>query len=80
MTKLEKHFDEWAKSVNLFTKPELQQVMMKMSFYSGVLVMFGLMGDISYELDEDTAIKSLDDIDEELQEKMKFILEEIDNL
>jgi len=80
MTRLESHFDSWAKSVQLFSKGNNQQVMMKMAFYSGVLSMFTMMGDVSYELDEDKAIKSLDDLDEEIKEKMKFIIEEMNNL
>lgn len=77
MTKLESLYTEWAKSVRLFAKPKNQQVMMTMSFYSGVMTMFRLVNDIAFEMDQDTAIKALDDFDIEIKQKMNFIMEEL---
>ena len=80
MTKLEENYSTWADSVNLFEKGKNQQVLMTMAFYSGVLVMFTLLENLSKEKNEDKAVQFLDDIHDELKEKLAFIVEQIDEL
>lgn len=70
MTNLESEFANWASAVGYYDFKYEQQVMMKMGFFSGVLIGFNTMSGCTEDESEDVCCDNLTKLYDEIHAKM----------
>lgn len=80
MTKLESEFSNWARAIGYYDFKYEQQVMMKMGFFSGVLIGFNTLSGCTDDEDDEVCCDKLTSLYSEIHLKMKRCGDELGKL